>query len=476
MATTLSLTDGTVTINLVDGTNYESRTDGFWTPESNRDYQWQSLAPHGAALASAHAEPRTISIRFNILAANMTAVDTRLKEIQRMLDTASLQSQRGWGTGVTLTYQKNGSANATIFDVLTGRLILPSSYHSLVLSQFQILGVTLELDCKPFGRAAEAVALAATTLRNRNDAGGSNFVSIAAATFPGDVRSPLRVKTKHTTAAVTSLGRIWVAIRSRGTVANFEHTLDAQTAANGGDGVASGNGETDTADAACNNAYRVRIIAPNTTMLGHFIFAITTNVIDHFGTFRVLARIRTNAAAVTDVKMQLRTGDNFAWVTTTKQVNPTYVGSVWHLCDLGLVKFPTLTPPLTTPAGGQSQINILFEAQMPDTAKFLDVDSFTLLPVDEGAMEIRSDAADTNNSLYVDAIGDWTGRELIYLVAPDTQVRQAGSLLKTGRALWATPGRINRIYVIVSRAANNDVFNDTYDVSADVLNLFGMAQ
>ncbi len=157
----IKLTDGTTTIDLYAG-DIKLREGGLALAPPKLDTSYLS-GPYsdGDSLANLRYGNRTISLRLKCTGSSLADLKTNIRQIQRLLNDAHRYAQdpyRAQGlitanNKVRLELQWGDSAgSSTFFEVVNGRLEMPASFYSAILtSGFIVLDANLILECKPFG-------------------------------------------------------------------------------------------------------------------------------------------------------------------------------------------------------------------------------------------------------------------------------------------------------------------------------------
>ena len=127
MAYTVQLSDGTNTVNLVDGTTYQVLPNGIQhgPPSPRRAMSPESLLEDGSDLIEERFSNRRVTLRLHIMGATKDALIQGVRDIQALLETGRSRQVTGFGPDVTLTLQWDGAANSFTLDVLDGQLFYP---------------------------------------------------------------------------------------------------------------------------------------------------------------------------------------------------------------------------------------------------------------------------------------------------------------------------------------------------------------
>ena len=168
MAYTISLSDGTTTIDLYDGTDSRVREGGLNMPPPMVDASFISNPLYdGDRLARSRYGNREITLTIKIEGSSLSDLQTNIRSINRLLNDAEERTLLGYGSQVYLEYQWGEVGGASVyFDVLRGDLAMPHDYLSRVLSKhFDVINAQLRLTCKPFGRYTNQT-IAQDTIQN----------------------------------------------------------------------------------------------------------------------------------------------------------------------------------------------------------------------------------------------------------------------------------------------------------------------
>jgi len=189
MAHVLSITDGTTTKTLADGTNCLLRS---YTPKSSRA-----------------GEDVTENVNITIQGASLAAVRTYMNDIGALFSQAEFYEEfrqnyiKDNGSAVYINFDPNTSGTTLRSRLKSGRIVANSETLESDLASMQ-LDVTLEWTRQGFFEGPETeIALASTyngvgttggfTVKNRDDASGQNRVFIPAGQIVGDMPAPLKL-------------------------------------------------------------------------------------------------------------------------------------------------------------------------------------------------------------------------------------------------------------------------------------------
>jgi hypothetical protein len=315
MAHQLSLTDGTTTISLADGSScfverYAPRAPELESTEA------PGPAVYGGALSQVRYRNVTESAALFLRAASVAALQTLVRSIEAMLERAHRRQRTGSGARVFLQVQLDGEGSAWRSEVLAGRLVLDEDGLDWWPNK-AVRGV-LSLTRRPYFEGAEtelqlstsnlAAATGGRTIYNHDDSGTGhdNWVEIAAAQVGGALPAPVRLQVTNTSGAARSYSTFYVATLAHVDMAQLAAgmVLEAETL-----------NSTVTADAnssAGNYAARSYTASGDVTHTGSFMFDVSAAQVQQMaGRFcRVLARFQGLAPAPIWVQMYLQDSNN----------------------------------------------------------------------------------------------------------------------------------------------------------------------
>jgi len=214
MALTITLSDGTTTIDLYDGSDSVVREGGLNMPPPLKTSSYHtSPFYHGARLAQASYDYRTITITTKIWGSTLADLQTNIRSINRLLNDARERTLLGYGSQVYLEYQWAEVVGESVyFDVMDGELAMPADYMQVLLTQkYHIIDAMLTLTCQPFGRYTNQT-VAQAVLENEDYGANHNYMDIATAAAFGDV--PAKMYIKVALANATGAKKLWIAKRS----------------------------------------------------------------------------------------------------------------------------------------------------------------------------------------------------------------------------------------------------------------------
>ena len=187
MASVIKLSDPRYELDLLDGVNYNVMEEGIRVGDVERDEE------------TGVPVNRTITILVTVKGADQDTLAQNVQNLVSIVEEARTYTVWEWGRFVTLTIQLDGATNPTVFDVLQGTVRLPDNWlRRAILDQKWIVGVEVELLCRPYSRSSEAEVLALTTLYNHKDDTHTNMVEITQNSVDGNEVAPARIWLKNT--------------------------------------------------------------------------------------------------------------------------------------------------------------------------------------------------------------------------------------------------------------------------------------
>jgi len=460
MTATLTLTDGTTTINLMDGTNYAVQENGFAKPMPKRSYSFGGggLLRDGSDLIDDTYENREVTINLNVYATSADNLDQRIQDILVLIETARSWAKTRRGSAVELQYKKDGATDTTYFDVLDGTVEEPDTTHSVLLKSNTILGVVVKLTCKPFARGALTSCLAATTVYNHDDTDHDNFVDIASGSVKGDVRGSLKLWIHNNTGS--SYEGLRIAVQSSASANLVSHVLEAE---------AEHSFETsasEVADATCSGSLKVRIGSGSFAESVVATYNLTQNLTEELaGWYRAFGRMYA-APAASDAgfrcKWDWASGD---WWTSASQ--GCAAACTWEMIDLGLVKFPPFAVQDTwvsdSVMADSSQRRFDLYTHLTSSSATLEIDYFEFFPMFYGIAIGGSTGMSASTGQLFDSVSEppFTARtgssgSLVQVVADADWV---------WTPLYVEPGKANRVIVSIDRDSACNVTLDNVSIS-----------
>ena len=457
MAYTVTLTDGTTTLNFVDGTNFRVLPDGIShnPPAPRRALTPESLLEHGSDLIEEKFANRTVALRLQILGATKDGLISNVRDVQGLLERARSRQITGFGADVTLKLGWDGASNTFELDVLDGQLFYPEALWSKAFLDLntRIADGRLELLCRPFARTG-TVNLSAATLENNQDAGGdANYADVA--TVQGDVEAPAEVKLVPTGA--TGSKKTYLGTRSGSRRADSlwrqGESVDVETNL-GGETNWTYAGSTVADGAASDGNHRRFTLTRGAAAAQHpaedlwaFKFDLGTSFPQ--GLFRVLARVKTGATAGDEPPPgDMRYGVGWAFGSVVKSpVAPVGVSALdaYELLDLGEVRLPPFPLPDEGFSFATRELHVVANLggiwnPLQGSSATWDLDYVFLLPADE--FVAIANAVGASDRVLVDSR---SRRGQIYLLDASDNVQRVADYL--GRPLKLS-SEGTRIYVL----------------------------
>lgn len=172
MALTITLSDGTTSVDLYGGSDALLRHAGMDMPPPSVDVARLSNPYYnGDRLVSSRRGNRMLNLTVLIQGTSLSDLRDNIRTLQRLLNDAEQHTLLGYGAQVYLQYQLGNSAGASVYyDILRGDLNLGADYLGRLLEgSYKIASARLTLECKPFGRYTDQ-DLVQATLENSNQA------------------------------------------------------------------------------------------------------------------------------------------------------------------------------------------------------------------------------------------------------------------------------------------------------------------
>ena len=153
MTITLTLTDGTTSIDLYNTTAHTVRPGGLiiGAPERFETWGGNSSQRDGKTLVSVNNGTLPITILDDISGSTADEVETNYQAVAAMLRRGSLATTDGWGAQVQLQYKANSSSTTYYFDVLSGFIERDHRVESALLQKkFTMRACVISLTCQPY--------------------------------------------------------------------------------------------------------------------------------------------------------------------------------------------------------------------------------------------------------------------------------------------------------------------------------------
>ena len=335
MAHTIAITDGTTTITLTPANGY--RVEGYTpkAPESTLSGAVPLSQVAQAALAATVAE----TVDLWPTAATTVLMQTKIAELERLLETARRYQQTGIGSPVYWQFQPDGDSTNWRSELLDARL--DSQEELLKLWGNATVPMNLFILRRGFFETVTAVALPLTntsatrttsglTIYNHDDTGTEhdNYAEIAAADVTGALPSPVILELTNNSGATKQYQEIHIATNAFANPATLTQVIEAEAT------VVSGYG-SGVSDADCSNGnYATKTIDG----AGQMQFDLSATVMQKCAgnDFHILARFNNAFTAYirpsiydAAATVQLRRGDEVE-VTVLAQA----------ITDLGILPIP----------------------------------------------------------------------------------------------------------------------------------------
>ncbi len=372
---TFSLTDGTTTVQLNSG-----------------DYAMLSYplyAPNGDELAAG-----TVSESIDMLVSGSTgaAVQTNMRAVESLLETARRRQRTSTGPRVYLSMQLDTDAAAWRSEIIDGRLTGEQSIDQLwrLKVECAILitrrayweGAEVELQLSTSNQSA---ATGGRTIYNHDDSGTGhdNWVQIASTQVTGVLPAPVRVSLTNNVGSAQLYTKLWMATNAYSDPANFTHILEAEAVLSGG---------TVTADATCSGGNRLDLSLSDGVTATYAWSLPTATLQDAQGRwFRLLARFNDNFGSPTIQPRILNSAAAYViWQGEPVTVSAEY-GSI---VDLGLIPLP--------PGGYDASYGALALGLYCRGAMLSELDYLQLTPTDSYRYVELLGASVANNGIIVD--------------------------------------------------------------------------
>ena len=408
MAHAITLTDGTTTIDLYSIANTFVISDGW-------------------AMVTADDPETEVGDVINLLiqAASATAMQTVIRNINRLLDAARRRAETGVGAMVYITVQFDGISETQRTPILAGRLEVPNALNrwgtrkidaTLAVTHPAWWESTTETELQ-LSAASQAAATGGRTLTNS----ANSWASIAAAQVGGDLPAPLRLELTNTAGAARVYENLWLALNADHDPANFGYFIEGETAT-GGSSVADGN---------CSGG-NARDITVNPT--GTLTYALSAANMQRTrgAPFVILARLQSLSGAGVSVRPSITAAGVTVWWANEPWVLNRLTP---HLSMLGTVPLP----PQVWDSASNGAVNLVltFYAAASRTVR---LDYLALLPAqDHRLLTLMGNSVANNDTVVDNGTEGWQG------------VRSGGAILPVVSArrkpLMARPNTTQCIYL-----------------------------
>lgn len=464
MAHQVSLTDGTTTISLADGSScfverYAPRAPELDTMEA------PGPAVYGGALSQVRYRNVTESAELFLRAASVAALQTLVRSIETMLERSHRRQRTGSGARVYWQVQLDGEAAAWRSEVLAGRLVLDEDGLDWWPNK-AVRGV-LALTRRPYFEGAEtelqlstsnqAAATGGRTIYNHDDGGTGhdNWVEIAAAQVGGALPAPVRLQLTNTSGSARTYTTFYVATLAHVNMTQLSAgmVLEAETL-----------NATLTADANSSNgnyaaySYTASGDVTHTTSDGFDVSAAQVQQLA--GRFcRVLARFQSLSPAPIWAQMYLQDINSSELWRGPEVLLQAAAGDL-RLKDLGAVPLPPADL-----GSGAAALRLLINYRVVLTngqTLTCNLDFIQLTPV-EYLRVVRVTGSPyvqvaNNAAVVVDEIED-----VAYFLTSGS--RLAG-LVRDGAPVMVVPGQTQRILLLCDESGNAMNIGRTFSVRA----------
>lgn len=448
----LILSDSVNQVNFLSG---EAATTGY----VKRNLE--GLDPPPLAVKEVSGKPiyskykkREITITFGIKASDAADLASKQTKLVTILENTRLywESRGGRGSRAQFQYRRPGGTNISYIDVYSGECDWGIVEHQRGAAYaYALEGAQVILTCEPCFHPNTTTNLVATTVYNHDDGGTGhdNFVSIAAANIKGDVEAPIRLQCRHMMDHNANLIRVFR--RTRGTLANFQHHLEAEDA-----GTVSN--WPDAVDAECSNGNKVSQGSGTTS--GYVQWNLISNLDDMRGRLEIYARGKASDKTTDKFRASVVVGGVTAYTGDWKY--PTQ-NNVFVNIPLG----DTILPPADIPSGRQHRIEIKIEYSKA-SGDTVELDCAQFMPIDESALWIQPQYASThsldtlNEYVEIDLRGI-TNNSIPFWAEFDTNDRLEWLWHVYGE-LFVRPGVATRFYFNWTSDSN-----DTWTVDNNIL-------
>lgn len=318
MSHVLTLTDGTVTLDMAETTDAGYHFVSFGAPRPNRKLTRVGAYPfaNGERTVASGLGDVAAEIILNIVGSSADDLDAKLRSLVTLLEQAQRWEEQHIGSPVRLLFKRQGVTN-TSYRVVTGVPLMPEPVDpgeinwldgSSIMNEMTVaFTITLE----PVAHAGALTSIAATQPVTAVPDLDYVFASAAAGSMP----SPLSVAVTNTSGATFS--DTWLARLEFAPVVK-SHTGTADATAFGG-------------------SYESVTATGTEISASHSFFSGTTNV-----PFRGIARIKLLTGIVGALRLQVRGSIGATTTALHSGEWVTFSGGVgsWILVDLGKIRFP----------------------------------------------------------------------------------------------------------------------------------------
>lgn len=472
MAHLVSLTDGTTTISLADGSSCFIER---YTPRAPELAVTEGPA---AAGSSSGGQPVDAVVYRNVtesadlfLRASTTALlQTLVRSIEAMLEKAHRRQRTGVGSRVFWQVQLDGEAAAWRSEILTGRLVLDED--GLGWWPNKAVKAMLSITRLPFFEGAEtelqlltsnqAAATGGRTIVNHDDSGTGhdNWVEIAAAQVAGSLPAPVRLQLTNTSGAARTYSTFYVATAISVTIAEGVVLLSGMVLE--AEWLNSATGDANSSNG--NHSARGYTASGNETVTGSFLFDVSAAQVQQMaGQYcRVLARFPSLGPAPIWITMVLQDSNNSElWRGPELLVHATT--SDLRLKDLGALPLPPV--PLGVLGSGAPTVHLAVQYRAVLSAGqtlTCNLDFIQITPVEFLRVLRVSGSPYTqvanNAAVMLDEI-----ENIAYFL---TSGERMSGLVRDGAPVMVVPGQAQRIMVLCDEGGNAMNISRTFSVQA----------
>ena len=238
MAHVFSLTDGTTTINLADGTN--TFTLGYVPTSPELSTAQASGVGDGDELSSVNLRNVTDTIEMILVQAIKPALQNAVNALESMFFAANRRQRSKTGPRVYLQMQVDGESDTWRSEILSGRVVLAQTaldrwanikaeVQLHITRRFWWEGSLTEIELSTSNAAA---ATGGQTIYNHDDGGTGhdNWVEIANTEILGTLPAPVKLALTNNTGGAQPYHSFYIATNAYNDPANFTHILEGEAA------------------------------------------------------------------------------------------------------------------------------------------------------------------------------------------------------------------------------------------------------
>ncbi len=428
MANVFTITDGTTTISLNAGsyltTGYEMAAPESRTPDEV-----------------------TETLELLISGANLAALQSNVRAVELLLEAAKRRATNQSGPRVYFTVQWDTEASAWRAEIKDARLELEGAPDQLRRNKIE---AALLLTRGPFEGAEVQLTLtnangtnaASIVIWNHNDGGTGhdNWVSIDAAEVAGTLPAPVRLQFASNISGNRYWRNWWVCANAYNDQANFTHVIE-------GESRVAGYG-TITANATCSGG---NYNALSVTTSGQMQWDLAADEVARCAgyPFRLLARFHGSDNNLTYAQACIYDQTGLVELIAGDLVQ----SDTYGVMDLGVLRIP---PDVY--ATGYGALRLVLRLYVSGT-KTINLDYIQLMPADTTRLMVQRGMVhvlNTENGLDESEVraygGGPTNGTPIYILK--------------GNPLLLTPGKLQRLYFLVTDSTGGSDIADNWDVQA----------